>query len=177
MTVRRRPIDREHILQKHLKKFAEEAVIGGEFLAFDRAKKMGQFSHMRERARGVRKGNADTLLRVAGLPPIWCEVKYGKNVPDDDQEEFGRRMQAVGDIWFWTTSVVAYFTRLKGLNVPLRANAALIAMDHDARVLGEVMSAEEKRDGAPKVARIKAVPRFTARKRMVARARKMGVMF
>src|SRR6185437_7393310 len=174
---RRRPIDREHILQKHIKKFAEEAVIGGEFLAFDRAKKAGRFTHIRERARGVRKGNADTLLRVPTHPGIWCEIKWGKNTPDDDQIEFSRRMKAVGDIWFWTTTVTAYFTKLKELGVQMRANAALIATDHDARVLGEIMREEAKRGAVPKVARTKTVPRFLAGKRFTARARKSGVMF
>lgn len=142
---RKRSVDREHCLQKHIKLFVSDAVdCPHEFFAFDRSKKASQFTHMREKARGMRKGTPDTLLEAKGIIPIWCELKAPGNKPDADQNEMGRRLLAIGRFWTWATSVEQYRQYLAGCGVPLRRNAVLIAADHDARVAGEIMRAEAK---------------------------------
>lgn len=157
-------INREHILQKHVKTFARDAIEARhEFMAFDRAKAAGKFSHMVQKARGVRKGTPDTLLLVDGIPPIWCELKAPGNKPDADQTALGDALMAVGCYWSWITSVDAYRLWLAACGVPLRANAEYIAAIHDGQVASVIARAEAaapKKPGAPR----KAGPRYLAGK-------------
>lgn len=146
-----RPIDREHILQKALVKWVREAVSEPhEFLAFDRSKAAGQFSHLREKARGVRAGTPDTLLLTARLPPVWAELKAGTNKASEQQEDMGNRLVAMGGHWACLSSVEAYRAWIFGLGVELRANAGLLAMHADASVLSVIARAEEKRGKSPR---------------------------
>lgn len=136
-------IQREHILQKHIKLFVRDAVAARhEFFAFDRTQNTGQFSHMRQKARGVRKGTPDTLLRVQGIVPIWCELKAPGNKPDADQCAMGAALTALGDLWFWCDNVLDYYDHLYGHGVPMRQNAALIAAQHDGAVRSLIAKAE-----------------------------------
>lgn len=148
---RRKPIAREHILQKHVRAFARDAIDAPhELFAFDRAKAAGKFSHLVQKSRGVRAGTPDTLLRVAGIAPIWVELKAPGNSPDPAQRDIGQRLQAVGDVWFWASSVEGYRAGLVAAGVPLRPNAELLAQHHDASVAGVIETAEQKRGKAPK---------------------------
>src|SRR4051812_7408068 len=102
---KRRHVDREHSIQKHARMWAAEQIdVPHEFLAFDRAPAWGQFSHMRQKARGVRKGTADTVLVMQGQV-CWVEFKAPGSRPDDAQRDFGDRMRALGWAWGWTDSV------------------------------------------------------------------------
>lgn len=172
---KRRAIEREHILQKHVRLFVRDAIDGAEFFAFDRSAARGKFTHMREQGRGVRKGTPDTLLRVRGVVPVWCELKAPGNKPDPAQIEIGRRLQAVGDVWFWATTVEQYREGLASAGVPMRANAAVVAQHHDACVSGVIGKAEQARGKAPKSYR--AGPRSVAGKGFARRARSAGVLF
>jgi hypothetical protein len=151
-------IEREHILQRHLREFVRDAVLDGEFFAFDRSKPAGRFTHLRERARGVRKGTPDTLLCLADRMPIWCELKAPGEEPSGAQNDVGADLQRLGHVWFWTTTVTAYHAELVRLSVPMRANAALLAAHHDACVEGVIATAERKRGAVPKAPRRSRAP-------------------
>lgn len=140
-----RKIDREHVLQTHIRAFVRDAVaVDHEFLAFDRSAPRGQFSHMREKARGVRAGTPDTLLRVAGLPNLWWECKWGDNEPTPAQVDMGQRLHRLGDYWDWGTTVMEYRAFLVRCGVSLRANAEFLAMHADAAVASVIARAEAK---------------------------------
>lgn len=167
-----RPIDREHILQKALVKWVREAVSEPhEFLAFDRSKAAGQFSHLREKARGVRAGTPDTLLLTARLPPVWAELKAGTNKASEQQVDMGQRLVAIGGHWSCLSSVQAYHEWIHGLGVELRANAGFLAMHADASVLSVIARAEEKRGKAPRSYKAPVAKPSAARLRKVGAVR------
>lgn len=146
----RRHIDREAISQKHGKLWARENItVPHTFLAFDRSAPYCQFSHMRQKSRGVRKGTSDTLLLVVGKH-IWCEWKQPGKRPDDEQDAFGREIIERGDVWFWTTTVLHYAWELNNLGVPLRSGWQAYAEDHDLRVAAEIQRAEDRVPGVSK---------------------------
>lgn len=148
---RRRPIPVEHIFQKHLKLWVRENLPDAEFFAFDRAPARGRFSHMVQKARGVRKGTPDTVLLIRGAPDVWCELKAPGEKPDDAQKDIGQRIETTGRIWFWTTTVYDYLAMLEKLGVvPASTVRRLAAQDHDARVQGEIERAEMKNGKLPK---------------------------
>lgn len=170
-------INREHILQVALVRFVREAVAAPhQFLAFDRSKAAGQFSHMREKARGVRAGTPDTLLIVAGMPPIWCELKAPGNKPTPEQIDIGDSLLTLGCCWSWVTSVGTYYEWIRSIGVELRANAEFLAMHADAGVLSVIARAEEKRGKAPRSYKAPVAKPSAARLRKVAALRKK-VMF
>jgi hypothetical protein len=163
-----RPINREHILQVALVRFVRDAVSAPhEFLAFDRSKAAGQFSHMREKARGVRAGTPDTLLLVEGKAPIFCELKAPGNKPTEQQIDMGNRLMAVGCWWSWVTSVSTYFEWIKSIGVELRANAEFLAMHADAGVRSKIAAAETKDGKAPRSYKPVAAKPSAARLRKV----------
>lgn len=140
-----RQINREHILQVALVRFVREAVSAPhEFMSFDRGKAAGQWSHMREKARGVKAGTPDTLLLVEGKAPIFCELKAPGNKPTEQQIDMGNRLMAVGCWWSWVTSVSTFYEWIRSIGVELRANAEFLAMHADAGVLSKIASAETK---------------------------------
>lgn len=159
----RHPIAREHILQKHVVQWAREAIaVPFKLLAFDRSKPAGQWTHMREKARGVQKATPDTLLIVKDYPShIWCEFKRPGEKPDDDQDRMGRELQELGERWTWATSVVGYREALLHFGVLLRTNAEFLALHHDGRVATEIAKAEAKA-GAPKKPTKPRAPRESA---------------
>lgn len=146
-----RPIHREHIRQKHAAMFVREAIAAPHlFLAFDRSAAGGQFSHMREKARGIKAGTPDTVLMVLGMPPLWAEWKADGNKPTDDQTRMGDELNAIGHRWGWFTSVVAYHEWLATAGVPMHPNAAFLALHHDAAADTVIARAERKKGTAPK---------------------------
>jgi hypothetical protein len=163
-----KPINREHILQVALVRFVRDAVSAPhEFLAFDRSKAAGQFSHMREKARGVRAGTPDTLLLVEGKAPIFCELKAPGNKPTEQQIDMGDRLMAVGCWWSWATSVGTYFEWIRSIGVELRANAEFLAMHADAGVRSKIAAAETKAGIAPTSYKPREVKPTAARLRKV----------
>ncbi len=172
-----RLIHREWICQKHGKLFVRDAVAAEhEFFAFDRSSLVGwaaMQNSIREKARGVRRATPDTLLRVAGMPNIWCEWKAPGQKPTDEQSAMGARLQELGDIWFWCTTIVGYHIELDLLAVPMRPNAAFLALHHDAAVRSEIAKAEAKAGKAPTAAKPRA---RRATPGDIARARRAGVL-
>ena len=170
-------IHREWCLQKHIKTFVRDAVDAEhEFRAFDRSMPSGQWTHMREKARGIRKATLDTLLEVAGFPDVWWECKWPPNhVEDgDDQDRTIRRLWQLGRYASWGVSVVEYCSFLKKCGVPLRQNCDFLAMHHQASVLSEIAKAELKAGEVPKAP---AKPRARrATQAMLDRLRRNGVL-
>ncbi len=170
-------IHREHTAQKHCRLFVRDAVAAEhEFFAFDRSSLVGwaaMQNSIREKARGVRRATPDTLLRVAGMPNIWCEWKAPGQKPTDEQSAMGARLQELGDIWFWCVSVEEYRYHLDDYDVPMRPNAAFLALHHDAGVRSEIAKAEAK-DGKVPSAYKPRVKRATPGD--IARARRAGVL-
>lgn len=146
-----RSINREHILQVALVRFVREAVSAPhEFMSFDRGKAAGQWSHMREKARGVKAGTPDVLLLVEGKAPIWCELKAHGNKPTEQQIDMGNRLMAVGCWWSWVTSVSTFYEWIRSIGIELRANAEFLAMHADDGVLSKIAAAETKAGKAPR---------------------------
>lgn len=146
-----RQINREHILQVALVRFVREAVSAPhEFMSFDRGKAAGQWSHMREKARGVKAGTPDVLLLVEGKAPIWCELKAPGNKPTEQQVDIGNRLMAVGCYWSWVTDIGTYHAWLVSLGIRLHPNAELLATLADAGVLSKIAAAETKAGKAPR---------------------------
>lgn len=159
-------INREHILQVQIKKWVRGAVDAPHvFLAFDRSKAAGQWTHMMEKARGVQAGTPDTLLCVLGAPIFWCELKAPGNKPTAAQEALGRSLVFAGCGWFWTTTVTHYWKALSEHGVPLRPNAEYQALQADAAVASLIAKAEARAPKAKRAPR-KAGPRCVAPKRM-----------
>lgn len=155
-------IFKEHILQRHIKTFVRDAVDAPhQFLAIDRGKASGRFTHLRQRAAGAVKGTPDTLL-IVGAIRAWCECKAPGKHPDEAQEAMGATLHALGDHWTWQTTVTGYCEWLQSLGVPLRHNAYFQAMHHDAAIAGVIARAEAKQ-AAPKAKTArKAEPRYVA---------------
>jgi hypothetical protein len=161
----------EHILQKHLKQWVREALACPHlFLAFDRGKPAGQWTHLREKARGIRAGTPDTLLRIKDRANIWCELKAPGNKATEEQTRMGDELMALGDAWFVCWNIQQYFKNLALSAVPMHANAHFLALHHDGAVESEVAKARMKKGASSKVAK----PRATSVK--IARARRAGVL-
>ena len=129
-----------------------------EFFAFDRHKATGQWTHLREKNRGIRKATLDTELIVSGFPSIWWECKWPPEyVKDgDDQHKMIARLWHLGHFASWGVSVVEYCSFLKKCDVPLRQNCDFLAMHHQASVLSEIAKAELKAGKVPKAAKPRA---------------------
>jgi hypothetical protein len=166
-----RQINREHILQVALVKWCREAIATPHtLLAFDRSRAFGQFSHMREKARGVRAGTPDTLLIVAGVPPVWAELKAPGNKPTPEQEAMGDTLMRLGCYWSWVNTIGTYHAWLVSLGIRLHPNAETLATLADAGVLAKIGRAEIKAGKAPRS--------YKAReeKPTAARVRKLGAV-
>lgn len=172
-----RPVAREHARQKHAKLFVRDAItVAHEFFAFDRSKPNGRFTHAREKTRGLRRGTPDTLLRVAGMPAIWCEWKTPGEKPGAEQLAMLASLRALGDHATWATTVLAYAEFLHDAGVPMVANWRFIAIDHDARADGEIARADLKNGKLPKRYRAAKERPSASRIRAVNRLR-LSVMF
>lgn len=130
----------EHNLQVQIVKFVRDCVdVPHVFLGFDRSRKQSAMQHVREKARGLRAGTADTLLLPRPCPPIWVELKAPGNKPSESQLEFAADVQRVGCLWYWADSVARYRECLIIAGVPLRPNAAIVAAHLDALLAGAAM--------------------------------------
>lgn len=161
-------IQREHTFQVRLRKWVREAVATDhEFMAFDRSQASGQFTHDRERSRGLRKGTPDTLLLVKGFAPIFCELKAKGEVvkPGSAQDEMGLALMAVGCWWSWCDRVQTYCAWLQTIGVPLRANAEFLALHADGSTDTLIAKAEAKAGKAPKSYKPRAAKPTAARLR------------
>jgi hypothetical protein len=170
-------IQREHILQKHIKNFVRDAVDAEhEFFAFDRspALRNPMVAFTRQKARGIRRATLDTLLEVSGFPSIWWECKWLPNrvEEDDDQDRMIKRLWELGKFASWGDSVLKYYAYLKICGVPFQRNALFLAQMHDASVLSEIAKAELKAGKVPKAAKPRA-SRATAGK--IRRAHATGI--
>lgn len=170
-------IHREWILQKHVRLWVREALdCPHKFVAFDRGKASGEWTHMYEKQRGIEAATADTLLMIDGHPDIWCECKRPgwKPLPSDEhfknQQIWGDEVMALGRAWFWTTSVDHYFKFLARSGISMHRNAGFLALHHDAGVESEIASAEKK---TPKSYKPRKMPVSASR---IAKARKAGVL-
>lgn len=86
----------EHNLQVQIKKWARECIAEPHvFLAFDRSRARGDFTHAREAARGLRRGTPDTVLMFRARW-MWVELKAGKNTTSDAQDLLHGEMSAIG---------------------------------------------------------------------------------
>ena len=147
---RARPVQREHARQIRIKLFVRDAVTAPhKFLAFDRTRAHGRFSHMRERARGIAPNTPDTLLIVAGMPCIWAEIKDRGQWPGADQLRMLEELRALGTEAFWTDSVVGYYLELAKIGVPMRSGAGLVAAAYDNSADAVIERAEMKRGKVP----------------------------
>lgn len=168
------PIDREHINQRHGMLFARDAIaVPHLFLSFDRQAATGQFTHARQAGRGVRRGTPDSLLVVVGCRRLWVEWKAPgvKIEAGGDQETMGARLIELGDAWGWANSCEAVRLLLMAEGIPLRENAAFLALHYDGAVASIIAKAEAKRGDAPKSYRApkKAGPRYSATGKRAAR--------
>lgn len=141
----------ETALQIKVRRWVGEMVVAPHvFLSFDRSRDSSGKQHLWEKHRGVRRGTADTLLMVRGVPDIWCELKAGRNTPSEFQIEFGRDVLATGRVWFWAKTVQDYCAHLLRHDVPLKPMAR-VAAEHYDRLLEA--SAIRKAESAAKPAR------------------------
>tara|TARA_R110000868_G_scaffold233264_5_gene486988 strand:+ start:2354 stop:2866 length:513 start_codon:yes stop_codon:yes gene_type:complete len=156
-------IKREAILQRHIKNFCRDAITARhEFFAFDRAKAAGKFTHAAEKARGVRAGTPDTVLLMAGIRPIFCELKAPGKKASEIQGDIGQRLIFVDCYWSVKDSVWGYWSWLRDLCIPMRPDAEQVALLHDAQVAATVGAAEAKAGKPPKATKRKVEPRYVA---------------
>lgn len=135
----------EHNLQVQVHKFVRDCVaVPHVFLAFDRSRKQSALQHVREKARGLRAGTADTLLLALPCPPVWVELKAPGNKPSELQLQFASDVEFVGCHWYWAASVEDYRVALFAAGVPLRPNAVIVAAHLDALLASAVMKKSGK---------------------------------
>lgn len=179
---RGRRVDREHILQCHgIKRFAENAIdmprTDYVFIGFDMAGQKTQNQRAREASRGIIPGTPDTCLHVPGFPPLWVELKVHPNKASDAQNQTMARLACAGCRVGVAYSVTEYCQLLRDWGVPLMANADYQAQHYDANVANLIAKAEARAAAGGVTRKVKAVPRYTAGKRMTARANKRGILF
>lgn len=123
----------EHRLQVRVNRWVREYVPSPHFFfGIDRSQASGQFTHVREKARGLVAGIPDTVLLCPNLPAIAVELKAPRNRPSDAQELVRDKIVAAGHIWRWTDSVRGYASILETYGVALRAGWLLAAERSDA---------------------------------------------
>ena len=177
---RKRRVDREHILQCHgIKRFAENAIDMPRtdylFIGFDMAGQKTQNQRAREATRGIIPGTPDTCLHIAGLPPLWVELKVHPNKASDVQNQTMARLARAGCRVGIAYSVVEYCHLMREWGVLLKPNADFQAQVLDGNVATLIAKAEARAESGGSTRKAKAAPRFTAGKRMVARAAKSGI--
>ena len=116
----------EWTLQTKILGFVREfCACGHEFAAHDRTFDFGGKQHLFEAQRGIRAGWMDTELAIEGGITFRCELKWGKNVvrDGDDQDRLIKHMNALGHPTAWTNSVVGYLDAATAAGVPWRVGA------------------------------------------------------
>ena len=167
-------IQREHILQKHLRHWVRDAVSADHvFLSFDSAGKATQNQRARAAARGVAAGTPDTVLHTRGFPPLYAELKAPGGKPPEAQTEMMKRLQIAGCIVEVVRSVHDYFSLLYLVRVPLRINAQVMAQHYDLKIEAEIARAESRVGKSARTT--KPAPRYTVGKRVASRAARAGI--
>lgn len=166
---RRRPVQREWELQRACRVFCRDAIdlppTHWQFLAFDSAQKATDNQRARMVARGVVPGTPDCAVFAASMPPVWLELKWGKNSrPSSDQTLLLGKLNDLGHYAAIARSVSDVRFHLGAAGIPLRRNAELIAADLDLKVAARISKAEQ-RSITPGLAP-KRAPRFLSNKRM-----------
>ena len=165
----------EHALQVRINAWVREHVPHPHFFCgIDRAQKHGQWEHVRQKARGLVSGMADTILIMPALPPIAVELKAPGNKPTERQTQVGTAIQNAGGIWGWCDSVAGYAAILRVAGVPLMMSADLAAQHSDAVLASAAIRREEGKTG--KVSKARAPKPTPARLRRV-NAVRQKVMF
>jgi len=159
----------EAALQVKINQWSRECVaVPHFFTGIDRSKRSGQFTHVREKARGLVAGTPDTVLLVHGLPSIWVELKAPGNHPTDQQYEVGSAIKHSGHVWDWCDTVEGYATILARRGVRLTTDAHSKAMHADALLAAAAIRREEASTGKPsakRFARVEKKPTAAALKR------------
>lgn len=175
---RRRPVQREHLLQVAIRQFARDAIdLSADrymFMAIDSAQKATDNQRARMVARGIVPGAWDTVLFVRHCMPLWAEIKVGRNKLSRDQIDFGSRVEGLGHAGAMVSSVQEYGSLLMQRGVPLRLTWVVIAADLDLKVQARITKAEA-RVATPGSGRVKAAPRYTPGKRAYARGHAKGL--
>jgi hypothetical protein len=165
----------EHNLQVKINQFVREFVPQPHFFTgIDRKAKQGRMQLVREKARGLVAGTPDTLLMIGG-GTYAVELKAPGNEPTDRQRDVGAAIVASGGRWGWCDTVTGYATLLTGWGVALYPESE----DRAARLDTVLTTAAAKRKAkatTPSWRPRKAGPRFTAGKRVQARAAKAGIL-
>lgn len=137
----------EHALQIMIHKWVKAHVAHPfVFNSVDRAKRSGQFTHVREKARGMLAGFPDTILLVNGMT-ITAELKALGKKPTERQAAVGEVIKASGHHWFWCDNVFAYAQALHNFGVPLVGAWGIAADGHDATLASAAIRSEESKTG------------------------------
>lgn len=146
------------------------------FFSIDRSKRSAQFTHVREKARGLVAGTPDTVLIYPGLPTITIELKAkGEKVdPGSNQERVGNAIRAAGGLWSWCDTVSGYMTILQNIGIPLYGRWDLTAQHRDALLESAAIRRAEGSRSSKVRAAARSRPRPAALK-AVARARAAGI--
>jgi len=148
------------------------------FFSVDRSKRSGQFTHVREKSRGLIAGTPDTVLIYPGLPTIAIELKAkGKKVDTgSSQERVGNAIIAAGGRWGWCDSVTSYMVWLECFGVPLHGRWDLTAKHRDATLeSAAIRRAETGGVVSPLRSKPRAARPPKAALNAVARARAAGI--
>ena len=125
----------EHSLQVHLKVLCRECVATPHmFAAHDRSKKQHFSQHMREKARGLRKGWPDIEIPLLGGLTFRCELKAaGEKVADNsEQAAVIRELNNLGHPTAWANSAVMFVREARRCGVPFRVGVDARAAAIDA---------------------------------------------
>lgn len=156
----------EHALQKRLLVLCREQIAERhKFIAYDRKRGTGRFTHARENARGMITGHADVrIARVVGLRDAYIEIKVLPNKfdPSGDQAQFGAEMVTLGHYFGVAYNAGEFVAHLRSAGVMVRNTIDWAAAIIDARAPKPVA----------KKAKASAKPR-TERRTMTARDRRM----
>jgi len=114
----------EWTLQTKILGFVREFVAcEHEFCAHDRSFDATGKQHLFEAERGIRRGWMDTELAIEGGITFRCELKWGANKPDAEQDRLIARMNVLGHPTQWTNSVAGYYALSAMAGVRWRAGA------------------------------------------------------
>lgn len=161
----------EHSLQILVHKWTRNHIANPHFFfGMDRSKVTSQFSHVREKSRGIVAGLPDTVLIVPGKPTICVELKAPGGKPTDFQLLVRDKLLAAGAHWDWCDSVSGYAHILDFYGVRLEGLWKEFAEASD-RTLAEARTKAKAARPAPK----KRDPRYMVSRGTINRLRKAGI--
>lgn len=106
-----------------------------EFAAHDRGFDASGKQHLFEAERGIRRSWLDTELVCAGGLTFRCELKWGRNTPDDGQARLISRLNALGHPAAWANSIAGYVAAARVAGVPFHPSVDHRAAHLDAWLL------------------------------------------